>query len=73
MRSTVSKLWAIAIANLQNQIFSMFLQQIPNKPTTRFFIKAPQSGAFIKNLGLVYSQSAVNTDDLINFKAVRSK
>jgi len=36
-----------------------FLQQIPNKPTTRFFEKAPLRGAFSKNLGLVCSQSAV--------------
>jgi len=29
------------------------LQQIPNKPTTRFFVKAPIRGAFTKNLDLV--------------------
>jgi len=33
------------------------VQQIPSKP--RFFVKAPRSGAFTKNLGLVCSQSAV--------------
>ncbi len=35
------------------------LQQIPNKPTTRFFVKAPLRGAFTKNLGLVCSGFAV--------------
>ena len=35
------------------------LQQIENKPTTKFFVKAQQSGAFTKNLGLVCSQSAI--------------
>jgi hypothetical protein len=35
------------------------LQQIENKPTTKFFVKAPQSWAFTKNLGLVCSQSAI--------------
>jgi uncharacterized protein involved in exopolysaccharide biosynthesis len=29
------------------------LQQIPNKPTTRFFVKAQLRGAFTKNFGLV--------------------
>ena len=35
------------------------LQQIENKPTTKFFVKAPLCGAFTKNLGLVCSQSAI--------------
>ena len=35
------------------------LQQIANKPTTNFFVKAPLRGAFTKKLGLVCSQSAV--------------
>jgi len=29
------------------------LQQIANKPTTNFFVKAPLRGAFTKKLGLV--------------------
>ncbi len=37
----------------------LFLQQIPNKPTTKFFVKAPLRWAFTKNLGFVCSQFAV--------------
>jgi len=37
------------------------LQQIENKPTTKFFVKAPRNGAFTKNLGLVCSQFAVKS------------
>jgi hypothetical protein len=34
-------------------IMIAYLQQIANKPTTKFFVKAPRSGAFTKKLGLV--------------------
>jgi len=39
------------------------LQQIPNKPTTRFFVKAPLCGAFTKNLGLVCLGFAVSSGE----------
>ncbi len=53
---------AIAIELMQElSQLDLQLQQIPNKPTTKFFVKAPRSGAFTKNLGLVCSKSAVDT------------
>ena len=39
--------------NFKNNGQEWELQQIPNKPTTRFFVKAPIRGAFTKNFGLV--------------------
>jgi len=39
--------------NFKNNGQEWELQQIPNKPTTRFFVKAPRIGAFTKNFGLV--------------------
>jgi len=48
------------------------LQQIENKPTTRFFVKATLRVAFTKNLGLVCSECAVGTPPIQEYLNIYS-